>query len=96
MKGLGEIFSAHLRTIAFVLALNVMLGAALWALSPDSHYSTQQTVQLKARAVRVFEAEHQERTVEYGFLVALSNAIKFQQFERVEQLLNQYESGHKI
>ena len=62
-------------------------GARLGHLSP---------LQLRARVARVLEKEKENRTVEYGFLVALASAVRFSQFERVEELLLEYECGRTL
>lgn len=57
---------------------------------------TQSPLQLKARAERVFRKEHAEPRVGGQFLIALSMALGFRNYERVEALLNQYDCGNTL
>lgn len=57
---------------------------------------TRSTVELKAHAARVFEAEKAKETRDTPFLAALSIALRFQEFARVEQLLIQYDCAQRI
>lgn len=53
-------------------------------------------LELKERAERVFEIEHGKTAQDRSFLLALSTALRFQEYDRVEELLNQYECGRRI
>lgn len=48
-------------------------------------------VELKSRAAKIFENERIRPQVGAGYLIALSTALKFQLYGRVEHLLNEYE-----
>lgn len=87
------------KPIVLIAGINIVLIALIAAALPDSMGGDPRQVspvQLKARAARLFEAERRQRTMDYGYLVALSSALKFQQYTRVEELLKQYDSKRTL
>lgn len=59
-------------------------------------YAKPSAFELKTRAERVFRQEKAQPTADGKFLMALSMALGFRHYERVEALLNQYECGHTL
>lgn len=64
--------------------------------SGPSGYAHPSAFELKARAERVFRRERTQPTADGKFLMALSMALGFRHYERVEALLNQYECGRTL
>lgn len=56
----------------------------------------QSTIELKVRAEKVFRTERVQPKADGKFLIALSMALGFKQYARVEALLNQYDCGHTL
>lgn len=73
-------------------------GFAKSSCTPSSigAHATQSPIELKVRAERVFRTERVQPKADGKFLIALSMALGFKQFARVEALLNQYDCGHTL
>ncbi len=58
--------------------------------------NTPSVVQLKVRAVKIFEAQRNVRSTSDAYLAALSEAVSASSWEKVGALLNEYDCGRTL
>lgn len=84
----------HINPYKALIAVTALTFAVLLyaVFHTPSSTALSQDILLKEKATQIFQKERGSQLPDHSYLVALSMALKFQDYERVSQLVRQYET----